>query len=169
MIIKYDGEKPQISESCFIAHSSDVIGKVTLGDETSVWYGAVLRGDVESITIGERTNVQDNVTIHVASGHPTQIGDDVTIGHNAVVHGCTIGNRVLIGMGAIVLDGAIIEDDVIIGAGALIPPGKLIPSKSLVVGSPGKVVRSLDEQTLEGLLKSANIYVNEANMHKNNE
>lgn len=169
MIIKYNGIEPEIAKSCFIAHSSDVIGKVTLGDETSVWYGAVLRGDVESITIGQRTNVQDNVTIHVATGHPTIIGDDVTIGHNAVVHGCTIGNRVLIGMGAIILDGAVIEDDVIIGAGALVAPGKIMPSKSLVVGSPGKVVRSLDDETLKGLLDSANIYVNEANMHKNNK
>jgi carbonic anhydrase/acetyltransferase-like protein (isoleucine patch superfamily) len=168
MIYEYEGIKPTIDNSCFIAPSCDIIGKVTLGASASVWYGAVLRGDVESITIGERTNVQDNVTIHVANGFKTSIGNDVTIGHNAVVHGCTIGNRVLIGMGAIVLDGAIIEDDVIIGAGALIPPGKHIPSKSLVVGSPGKVVRSLDDNTLQGLLKSADIYVTEASLHKKN-
>lgn len=168
MIYPYNKINPTIHESCFIAPSADVIGKVTIKADASVWYGAVLRGDVETIDIGERTNVQDNVTIHVASGFKTTIGDDVTIGHNAVVHGCTVGNRVLIGMGAIVLDGAVIEDDVIIGAGALIPPGKVIPSKSLVVGSPGKIIRTLDEASLEGLLKSANIYVTEASMHKEN-
>lgn len=167
MIIKYDGIEPKIHDNCFLAHSSDLIGKIVLGDKSSVWYGAVIRGDIETITIGARTNVQDNVTIHVAKGHPTLIGDDVTIGHNAVVHGCTIGSRVLIGMGAIILDGAIIEDDVIIGAGALIPPGKRISSKSLVVGSPGKVVRQLNEEALQGLLTSAESYVHEAYMHKN--
>ena len=166
MIIKYENHLPKIHETCFLAESSSVIGKVTMGQDSSVWYGAVLRGDVESIKIGERTNVQDNVTIHVASGYETVIGDDVTIGHNAVVHGCKVGNRVLIGMGAIVLDGAIIEDDVIIGAGALIPPGKVISSKSLVVGSPGKVVKTLGDEALQGLLDSAKVYVKEANSHK---
>lgn len=168
MIIQYENIEPNITEGCFIAPSADVIGKVTIGKDSSVWYGAVLRGDVESITIGERSNIQDNVTVHVAHGQKTVIGDDVTVGHNAIVHGCTIGNRVLVGMGAIVLDGAIIEDDVIIGAGALIPPGKVIPSKSLVVGSPGKIVRSLDDQTLESLKNSANIYVTEASLHNKN-
>ena len=166
MIIKYNNISPKIDETCFIAHSSDVIGKVEIGKESSVWYGAVLRGDMEPIVIGDRSNVQDNVTVHVANGMKTIIGDDVTIGHNAIVHGCTIGNRVLIGMGAIVLDGAVIEDDVIIGAGALIPPGKTIPSKSLVVGSPGKIVRVLKDEELQGLLESANIYVKEASLHK---
>lgn len=168
MIYPYKEFTPFIHETCFIAPSADVIGQVTLGQSSSVWYGAVLRGDIAIIKIGERSNVQDNVTIHVASNFDTTIGDDVTIGHNAVVHGCTIGNRVLIGMGAIVLDGAVIEDDVIIGAGALIPPGKVIPSKSLVVGSPGKIIRSIDDETIKGLLSSANIYVTEASLHKNN-
>lgn len=168
MILNYKDTKPQIHPSCFVAPSADIIGRVTIKQDASVWYSAVIRGDVDTIEIGERTNVQDNVTIHVASGHKTTIGDDVTIGHNAVVHGCTIGNRVLIGMGAIVLDGAVIEDDVIIGAGALIAPGKMIPSGSLVVGSPGKVVRSIDEKTRKGLLESANIYVTEASLHKEN-
>lgn len=167
MIIKYEHHTPVIDDTCFIASSSSVIGKVTLGDQSSVWYGTVLRGDVDTIKIGQRTNVQDNATIHVANGFPTTIGDDVTIGHNAIVHGCTIGDRVLIGMGAIVLDGAIIEDDVIIGAGALIPPGKVIPSKSLVVGSPGKVIRTLDDEALNGLLLSSKTYVEEASKHKN--
>lgn len=166
MIIRYENEMPKIDGSCFVAETSSVIGKVNIDHSSSVWYGAVLRGDVGAITIGKRTNVQDNATVHVAKGYPTCIGDDVTIGHNAIVHGCTIGNRVLIGMGAIVLDGAIIEDDVIIAAGALIPPGKMIPSKSLVIGSPGKVVKTLGEDALESLLTSAQGYVDEASKHK---
>lgn len=168
MIYKYQGESPSIAQSCFIAPSADIIGRVTLKEDASVWYGAVIRADVATIKIGERTNVQDNVTIHVSKGYNTSIGDDVTIGHNAIVHACTVGNRVLIGMGAIILDGAVIEDDVIIGAGALIAPGKTIPSNSLVVGSPGKVVRSIDAKTIEGLLNSANVYVTEASLHKKN-
>lgn len=166
MILNYKGIFPNIKESSFIAHSSDVIGRVTLSEDVSVWYGTVIRGDVEEVIIGQRTNVQDNVTIHVAKGFKTTIGCDVTIGHNAIVHACTIGDRVLIGMGAIILDGAVIEDDVIIGAGALIPPGKLIKTKSLVVGSPGKVVRTLRDDELLGLLDSSSKYVKEASEHK---
>lgn len=166
MIFEYENIMPDIHNSCFIAKSSDVMGKVTIGEDSSVWYGAVLRGDVEPIKIGNRSNVQDNATIHISKGFKTTIGDDVTIGHNAIVHGATIGNRVLIGMGAIVLDGAFIEDDVIIGAGALIPPGKVIASKSLVVGSPGKVIRTLNEEGLKSLLDSSKGYVNEAKRHK---
>lgn len=166
MILKYEGISPKIGESCFIAHSADIIGKVLIGNESSVWYGAVVRGDIESVTIGDRSNVQDNATIHVASGNKTTIGDDVTIGHNAIVHGCTIGNRVLIGMGSIILDGSVIEDDVIIGAGALVSSGKIITSRSLVVGSPGKIVRSLKDEELDGLLHSARIYTEEASLHK---
>ena len=166
MILNYKEIFPNIKESSFIAHSSDIIGRVRLAEDVSVWYGAVIRGDVEEIIIGERTNIQDNVTIHVATGFKTTIGSDVTIGHNAIVHACTIGNRVLIGMGAIILDGAVIEDDVIIGAGALIPPGKLIKTKSLVVGSPGKVIRNLNDNDLQGLLDSSSKYVKEASEHK---
>jgi carbonic anhydrase/acetyltransferase-like protein (isoleucine patch superfamily) len=166
MILTYKADKPNIDESCFISETSEVIGKVDINEKSSVWYGAVIRGDMAEIKIGKRSNVQDNATIHVSTGFPTVIGDDVTIGHNAIVHGATLGNRVLIGMGSIILDGAIIEDDVIIGAGALIPPGKIIPSKSLVVGSPGKIIRSLDDEALQSLIKSANTYVMEAADHK---
>ena len=166
MILTYKSHHPNIDDTCFIAHSSEIIGKVEINDQSSVWYGAVIRGDMANITIGKRTNVQDNATIHVSTGFPTVIGDDVTIGHNAIVHGATLGNRVLIGMGSIILDGAVIEDDVVIGAGALIPPGKTIPSKSLVVGSPGKVIRNLDDEALQSLIKSADTYVLEAADHK---
>jgi len=167
MILSYEAYTPHVDPTCFIAHSSDLIGQVTLGQDSSVWYGTVLRGDVEPIQIGARTNIQDNATIHVSHGYKTTIGDDVTIGHNAIVHGATVGNRVLIGMGAIVLDGAIIEDDVMIGAGALVPPGKVIPSGSLVVGSPGKIIKQLDENGLKSLLTSSEGYVQEARRHKN--
>ncbi len=166
MIRKFKEESPVLDDSCFIADSSDVIGKVTIGEDSSVWYGAVLRGDVNMITVGSRSNIQDNATVHVADDFKTVIGDDVTIGHNAIVHGCTIGSRVLIGMGAIVLDGAVIEDDVMIGAGALITPGKVIPSGSLVVGSPGKIVRSLRDDEVEALLDSSVKYVKVAKEHK---
>lgn len=166
MIFAYEEENPIIDKSCFIAHSAEVMGKVKLSKDSSVWYGAVLRGDVESIDIGSRTNLQDNVTVHVSKGFKTSIGDDVTVGHNAIVHGATVGDRVLIGMGAIILDGAIVENDVIIGAGALIPPGKIIPSNSLVIGSPGKVVRPLNNDELQSLLMSSKGYVSEAVKHK---
>jgi len=150
---------PVISASSFVAETATVIGRVELEDESNIWYGAVLRGDVNTIKIGKRTNIQDNAVVHVADGFATTIGDDVTVGHTAIVHGSTIGNNVLIGMGSIVLDGATIEDNVIIGAGALIPPGKTIPAGSLVVGSPGKVVRALSEAEIESLKHSAEKYV----------
>ncbi len=118
-----------------------------------------MRGDSDQITIGKNTNIQDNSVVHLDHGIPTTIGEHVTIGHGAIIHGCTIHNNVLIGMGAIVLNGAIIEENVIIGAGALIPPGKVIPSGSLVVGSPGKIIRTLSEIEIENIKKSALHYV----------
>jgi len=131
-----------------------------LGKNVNIWYGAILRGDVNYIEVGENTNIQDNCVVHVDSKFPTIIGKNVTIGHGAIVHGCTISDNVLIGMGSIILDGAYIEENVIIGAGALVPPGKRIPKNSLVVGSPGKVVRQLSDEEIEKLQISANNYVN---------
>jgi carbonic anhydrase/acetyltransferase-like protein (isoleucine patch superfamily) len=142
-----------------VAESADVIGNVTLAEGTNIWYGAVLRGDSDSITIGKNTNIQDNAVVHVDAGIPTVIGDDVTVGHGAIVHGCTVSNNVLVGMGSIILDGAFIEENVIVGAGTLIPPGKVIPSGSLVVGSPGKVVRTLTDDERNKIKKSAHHYV----------
>lgn len=139
-------------DSVWIAPTADVIGNVTIGEESSVWYRAVVRGDVCAITIGEGSNIQDGAVIHGNFGHPVTIGNCVTIGHNAIVHGCTIGNNVLVGMGAIILDDAEIGENCIIGAGALVTSGKKIPSGSLVLGSPAKVVR---EVTKEEITKNA--------------
>lgn len=166
MIIEYQGIKPDIHESCFIAKSAEVIGKVSIGEYTSIWYNCVLRGDENSITIGNYTNIQDGTVIHISREHSTKIGNYVTVGHKAIVHACEIGNNVLVGMGAIILDGAKIEDNVLIGAGSIVTPGKRIPSGSLVLGSPAKVVRNLTNDEIEQLKQSAVDYVKYAEKHK---
>lgn len=159
MIKSFKGEEPVIHGTCFIAESADIIGKVELGACSNVWYGVVMRGDSDRITVGDNTNIQDNTVIHVDHGMPTRIGNNVTIGHGAIVHGCTIHDNVLVGMGAIVLNGAVIEKNVIIGAGAIVTSGKVIPSGSLVLGSPGKVVKTLTEDQIESIKQSAAHYV----------
>lgn len=166
MLIPYKGTLPTLSDSNFVAESAQVIGRVSLAEDANVWFGTVIRGDVEPITVGKRTNIQDNAVVHASTGFATSIGDDVTVGHSAIVHGCTIGNQVLIGMGAIVLDGAIIGENCMIGAGSLIPPGKVIPAGSLVVGSPGKVIRSLTDTEIANLKDSAEHYVSYAKEYK---
>jgi carbonic anhydrase/acetyltransferase-like protein (isoleucine patch superfamily) len=147
-IESYRGIFPDIHASAYVAASADVIGRVSLGEESSVWYHATLRGDINSITIGPRSNIQDNAVIHLADDYGCQVGELVTVGHSAILHACTVEDETLIGMGAIVLDGAVIGARSIIGAGALITGGTIIPPGSLVVGSPAKVVRTLplDEQ-----------------------
>jgi carbonic anhydrase/acetyltransferase-like protein (isoleucine patch superfamily) len=144
----FDGILPQIDPSAFIAASADIIGRVTIGAESSVWYHATLRGDINEITVGAHTNIQDNVVIHLADEFGCHIGDWVTVGHSAVVHACEIRSEVLVGMGAIILDGAVIGERSVIGAGALVTGGMRIPPGSLVLGSPARVVRTLppDEQ-----------------------
>jgi carbonic anhydrase/acetyltransferase-like protein (isoleucine patch superfamily) len=159
MIIEYNGHKPDMDESCFVAENATVIGRVKMGENSSIWFGTVVRGDSSDIIIGENTNIQDNCTIHVNDGQPTLIGDNVTAGHGAIIHACTIGNNVLIGMGAIVLDGAEIGDNVIIGAGALVPPNKKIPSNSMVMGTPAKIVRELSEEDRKSIIETALHYV----------
>ncbi|MEX0445985.1 gamma carbonic anhydrase family protein [Xenorhabdus sp. SGI246] len=158
--------RPKIGQRVMLDPTSIVIGDVKLADDVSIWPLVVIRGDVNYISIGTRTNIQDGSILHVThkspnnpNGFPLIIGEEVTIGHKAILHGCTIGNRVLIGMGAIVLDGAVIEDNVIIGAASLIPPGKTLESGYLYIGSPAKQVRKLKPEELEGLLYSANNYV----------
>lgn len=140
---------PQIHASAFIAASADVIGRVTIHEEASVWYNATLRGDINEITLGPRSNVQDNAVIHLADDLGCHIGELVTVGHSAILHACTVKNEVLVGMGAIILDGAVIGERSIIGAGALVTGGTHIPPGSLVLGSPAKVIRtlSLEEQS----------------------
>lgn len=144
----YESFRPSIHPSAFLAASADVIGRVTLHEESSVWYNATLRGDINEIVIGPRSNVQDNAVIHLADEFPCHVGELVTVGHSAILHACTVKDEVLIGMGAIVLDGAVIGERSIVGAGALVTGGTVIPPGSLVLGSPGKVVRTLplDEQ-----------------------
>ncbi|HET9157884.1 MAG TPA: gamma carbonic anhydrase family protein [Myxococcaceae bacterium] len=163
----FQGAMPRLHPSVFIADGARVIGNVEIGEESSVWYNTVLRGDVNTITIGARTNIQDLSVIHVEKGtHPTRVGNDVTVGHHVVIHGCTIGNRVLVGIGAIVLNGVVIEDDAFIAAGTLLIPGTVVPSGSMVMGSPGKVRRPLTEAERAGLLTSAAGYVLNAKLHR---
>lgn len=147
-LTRYLNTKPSIHASAFVAPGADVIGDVTLGEESSVWYQCVLRGDINRIVIGPRSNVQDGVIVHLADDYGTQVGELVTVGHKTILHACTIADEVLVGMGAIVLDGAEIGARSIIGAGALVTGGKKFPAGSLILGSPAKVVRtlSLDEQ-----------------------
>lgn len=152
-------QTPQVGHEVYIAKGAIVTGTVKLGDHSSIWFNAVLRGDIERIEVGHHTNIQDNAVIHVADDLPCLIGDYVTVGHSANVHACTVGPRTLIGMGAIVLDGAVVEQECIIGAHALVPPGKRIPAGSMVVGIPGKVSRALSPEERAGLRVWADKYV----------
>ncbi len=147
-VLPYKNMKPKLDKGVFVSPGAHVIGRVTLGARTSVWFGASVRGDMDSISIGEETNIQDNVTVHVDEGTPTVIGSRVTVGHNAVLHGCTVESNVLIGMGAIILNEAVIGKDSLVAAGSLIAPGTIVPPCSLVMGVPGKVVRTLSEDQL---------------------
>ena len=159
MIRNYLEFEPSIHDSVFLAENSVIIGQVNIKKDASIWYNVVIRGDVNSISIGEGTNIQDLTMVHVAGDHSLTIGDFVTVGHQATVHGCTIGNNCLIGMGAIILDGAEIGDNVIIGAGALITQGKKIPNNSLVLGSPGKIIRELTDEDLLMIKASSEGYI----------
>lgn len=162
-LYEYKGTRPALGRGVFVAPSATVLGDVAVGEDSSVWFGAVLRGDVFPIRIGARTNIQDNAVVHVTGGKAsTTIGDEVTVGHLALVHGCTIGSRCLVGMGSIVLDGAIVEDECFVAAGTLIAPGARIPARSLVMGRPGKVVRALGEADLASVRESSRLYVQHA-------
>ena len=166
MIRTFQGIKPTIPKSCYIEETGVVIGDVVMGEHCSVWFHAVIRGDVHFIRIGERTNVQDLCMLHVTHDtHPLIIGNEVTIGHGAILHGCTIKDRVLIGMGAIVMDGALIEEDSVVGAGALVLEGMTVPSKSVVLGSPGRVRRAVSEAELAWIKESAENYVKYAGQY----
>jgi len=157
-IYSLDGRAPEIDPDTWIAPDANVIGDVVLEAGVSVWFGAALRGDNEPIVVGAGSNIQENSTLHTDMGHPLTIGPGCTIGHLAIVHGCTVGQNTLIGMGATVMNGAVIGDNCLIGARAVVTEGKEIPSGSLVVGAPGRVVRSLDETAIEGLRESARNY-----------
>ena len=160
MVEPFLGMHPRLDESNFVAPSATVIGDVTVGRESSIWFGAVLRGDVNWIRIGECSNVQDNAVVHVTHRTAsTEIGSYVTIGHQAVVHGCTVHDRVLLGIGCVILDGAEIGSDTMVGAGAVVTPMTVIPPGSLVVGVPAKVIRPLSEEEKAGIQRNAENYV----------
>ncbi|HXG55941.1 MAG TPA: gamma carbonic anhydrase family protein [Vicinamibacterales bacterium] len=160
MLRQFKGVTPSVHESAYVDDSAQVIGDVEIGAESSVWMNAVVRGDVHSIRIGNRSNLQDATVVHVMNGtHPTTIGNDVTIGHAAVVHGCTIADRVLIGMGAILLNGASVGEDSIVAAGTLVTEETKFPPRSLVMGSPGKVKRELTDAEVASILQYSERYV----------
>ncbi len=170
MIRDFLGASPQHDESNFIAPSADVIGDVTLGWEASIWFGAVVRGDVNWIEIGAGSNVQDNATVHVTNGTaPTRIGRHVTVGHGAVVHGCTVEDRVLVGMGAVVMDHAVIGHDSIVGARALVTARTEVPPRSLVLGHPARVVRALTEEEVERVQVYAEHYLRYSRIYRGEE
>ncbi len=166
-MLSFEGRAPAIGRDVFVATGATVIGEVTLGDEASVWYGAVLRGDVGKITIGARTNLQDLTVVHVSDGvADTTIGDDVTVGHRVILHGCTVAHHVLVGMGAVLMDHVEVAPYCLVGAGALLSPGTRVPEGSLVVGVPGKVVRALKPEERARIDLSAAHYVALARRHR---
>ncbi len=158
-IYRFGDATPRIPQSAYVSSEAIVIGKVTLGERASVWPSAVIRGDDDTITIGENTNIQDCAVLHVDPGCPLSIGDNVTVGHQATLHGCTIGDGTLVGLQAIVYNKAVIGKDCLIGAGAIITEGKVFPDRSLIVGAPAKVHRELADHELEGMRANVDAYV----------
>ncbi|NCN72349.1 MAG: gamma carbonic anhydrase family protein [Rhodoferax sp.] len=165
-IYEVDGITPQVAESAWVADSAEVMGDVALGEEVSIWFGVVVRGDTSAIRIGNRTNIQDASVLHSDVGMPLTIGCGVTVGHKAMLHGCTVGDDSLIGIGAVVLNGAKIGKGCLVGAGALVTEGKAFPDGSMIIGSPAKLVRSLTPEQLQGLRHSAEHYVANAKRFK---
>ena len=159
---RYLRRRPVLGEGVYIASGAVVLGDVRLGDRSSVWFNATLRGDIHRIEIGADTNIQDNAVVHVADDYPAIIGDWVTVGHSAILHACEIGDRSLIGMGATILDGAVVGRECLIGANALVTPGTRIPDGSMVLGAPGKITRALSEKERAGLKPWAEKYVDNA-------
>ena len=159
-------DAPDIADSAWVADSAQVMGAVTLAENASVWFGAILRGDTERITIGRNSNVQDGSVLHCDHGYPTTLGENVTVGHQVMLHGCTVGDGSLIGIGAVVLNGARIGKHCLVGAGALVTEGKEFADGSMIIGSPAKVVRMLTPEQIEGLERSALHYVDNARRYK---
>jgi carbonic anhydrase/acetyltransferase-like protein (isoleucine patch superfamily) len=166
----YDGKEPRIGDRSFIAENAALIGDVEIGNDCSIWYGAVLRADVNPIRVGSRTNIQDNCVVHVTTETwPTIIAEEVTIGHAAIVHGCTIHRGALIGMGSRVLDGAVIGESALVGAGALVPEGMKVPPRTLVIGVPARVKRPLTDEELQRLDQSWRHYIEYKENYLNRE
>jgi len=174
MILPFQGILPHIASDVFVAHSADIIGEVSIGEGSSIWFGAVIRGDVNTITIGKNTSIQDLSMVHVthfkredkSDGYPTIIGDNVTVGHCVTLHGCTIEDACLIGMSSTILDGAIIGKESIVAAGALVTKNKIFPPRSMIMGNPAKVVRELSDDEVASLYKSADNYVRFKKMYQ---
>ena len=161
-LYELDGVAPEVDPSAWIADSAQVMGRVTLAEDVSVWFGTVIRGDTESITIGRGSNIQDGTVMHADIGMPIVLGEHVTVGHKVMMHGCTIGDETLIGIGAVVLNGAKIGRNCLVGAGALVTEGKEFPDGSMILGSPAKAVRTLTLEQMQGLRLSARHYVQNA-------
>jgi gamma-carbonic anhydrase len=167
LIRAFGGKAPRLADSVWVADGAVIIGDVEIGPESSVWFGAVLRGDVNHIRVGARTNLQDYSVLHVTSGtHPTIVGDDVTLGHRATLHGCTVKDRCLVGIGATVMDGAVVGEDAMVAAGSLVPPGMVVPPGMLALGSPAKVRRHLTREEIEYFRKSAANYAGYADQYR---
>jgi carbonic anhydrase/acetyltransferase-like protein (isoleucine patch superfamily) len=167
MLIAYDGHSPQVDPTAYVQETARLIGDVTLGADSSVWFQVVVRGDVNRIRIGARTNLQDHVTVHVTTGRwPTVVGDDVSVAHGVILHGCTVDNGSLVGIGAIVLDGAVIGEGCLVAAGALVTPGTQVPAGQLVLGSPARVVRPLTDEERQHLARTARGYVERARRYR---
>ena len=155
MISKFEDKFPVVHPTAFVAENATVIGDVEIGEDSSIWFGSVVRGDVNFIRIGERTNIQDNCVIHVSGGtHPTVLGNEITVGHRVLLHGCTVDDRCLIGMGAILMDGVHVGEECLVGAGSLLTPGTIVPPRSLVIGSPARVKRELTSDEIAFLDRS---------------
>ena len=165
-IYQFGDERPVVSESAWVADSAQVMGRVTLADGASIWYGAVLRGDNDHIRIGLNSNIQDGSVLHADVGKPLVVGENVTVGHQVMLHGCTIGDESLIGIGAVVLNGAKIGKNCLVGAGALVTEGKEFPDGSMIIGAPAKAVRELTPEQIEGLRQSALHYIENARRFK---
>jgi len=167
MLLAHHGKTPQLGENCYVAPNASLIGELTVGDDCSFWFGSVVRADVHSIEIGHRSNVQDLTMLHVSyKKAPLKIGNDVTIGHSCILHGCTLKDRILVGMGSIVMDHAIIESDVILGAGSLVTEGTHIPAGVLALGRPAKVIRALTTEEIAYLKTAATHYIKVAASYK---
>jgi carbonic anhydrase/acetyltransferase-like protein (isoleucine patch superfamily) len=163
----WGGKTPRLADGVWVAEGAVIVGDVEIGPGSSIWFGAVVRGDVNRVRIGSRTNVQDQSILHVTGGtHPTSVGDDVTLGHRVTLHGCTVKDRCLIGIGAVVLDGAVVGEDSMVGAGSLVPPGMVVPPGTLALGAPARVKRDLTQEEVAHFLTSARSYAAYAEQYR---
>ncbi|MGY5876402.1 MAG: gamma carbonic anhydrase family protein [Candidatus Thorarchaeota archaeon] len=165
-LYKFDGKLPRVHPSAYVSPQASLIGDIEIGEDASIWYSAVLRADMNYIRVGKGTSIQDNATVHTTFPNPSIIGEYVTAGHNSLIHACEIGDRTVVGMGAIVLDGAKVGDECVIGAGSVVTQGSVIPDRSLVVGIPGKVKKEVSDGLLASFMAGAELYVELGKKHK---